>query len=95
MTPLTPRREYFTEQRSARKSRRISNLPTIYHEKVVAEKRKKGRINKPAHRFIRVLVCNEDSAATLNVMNKISAFLYTLSLNAPRNWVQKNEAKRG
>src|ERR1700693_5333079 len=60
----------------------------------VAENRKKGRMNSPAQRLTNVPALRVVRLAAWNASMMTSAFLYTLSLNAPRNCVQKNGKKR-
>ena len=60
----------------------------------VAENRKNGRMNSPALRLVRVLVSTLLNCAPWNAIRMISAFLNTLSLKAPRNWVMKNGRNR-
>ena len=58
----------------------------------VAENRKNGNTNKPALRLTRVLA--RAGSAAWKAIRMIRAFLNTLSLNAPRNWVMKNGRNR-
>jgi hypothetical protein len=60
----------------------------------VAENKKNGKINKPAHKFAKILGDSVVILAALNANKIIKLCLKTLSLNAPKNWVQKNGKKR-
>src|SRR6266536_1640780 len=60
----------------------------------VAENRKNGRMKTACARFERVLASNRLMPAAWNATSMIRAFLKTLSLKAPRNWVRKNGRKR-
>ena len=70
----------------------LSNLSANWP--AVAENTTNGRMNRPG---IRLVTRDGDSVVQLSaskVMMTTSAVLNRLSLNAPRNWVQKNGAKR-
>src|SRR3990172_1589449 len=60
----------------------------------VAENRKNGRMNTPAARLTVTSGARPARPAVWNAIRMTSAFLNTLSLNAPRSWVAKNGPKR-
>ena len=60
----------------------------------VEEKRKKGRIKRPAIEVINICAFSPYSSASLNVISITRAFLNRLSLNAPKNCVRKSGRNR-
>jgi len=62
----------------------------------MAENRKNGRIKTPAATLINnaLLSVAPASRTAINATSAIRAFLKTLSLKAPRNWVMKKGRKR-
>lgn len=60
----------------------------------VEEKRKNGRIKRPAIEVISICAFKPCSSASLNVISMTRAFLKRLSLNAPKNCVRKRGRNR-
>jgi hypothetical protein len=60
----------------------------------VAENKKKGRMKIPGNKVARHAPLSEVKSLVWNTAMVMKAVLKTLSLSAPKNWVQKNGKKR-
>ena len=93
MNPIAPRIAMaISSSFVARMTRALSYLSASCP--AVAENRKKGRMKSAPARFTSTSGRIPPACATWNAIRMTSAFLKTLSLNAPRNWVVKNGPNR-